>query len=47
LVTYFTQSSNRGTQSRYNRKNKKKARGKDEEIVRVVEEMKKAEIKIV
>ena len=43
----FTQSSNRVTQSIYNRKDKKKARDKDKEVVRVVEEIKKARIKVV
>ena len=35
------------TQSIYNRKDKKKARDKDKEVVRVVEEIKKARIKVV
>ena len=46
MVTYFTQSSNRWIWDRYSRKDKK-ARSKNKEIVRVVEEMKKAGVKVV
>jgi len=41
---WFIESSNRGTRSRYTKKIKI-ARSKDEEVVRVVKEIKKAEVK--
>jgi len=44
LNSYFTGSSNKRTRSRTIRKNKK-ARSKDKDIVRVVEEIKKTKVK--
>ncbi len=45
MDSQFRRSSDRRTQSKHSRKNKKRTRDKDEEVVRVVEEMKKAGVK--
>jgi len=42
----FDKSSNRETGDRVDRQNLKKAKKKDEEVIRVVKEIKKAEIKV-
>jgi len=41
-----SKSSSKRTRCRNSRKNKKKAREKNNEVVRVVEKMKKAEVKV-